>query len=732
MFTASAKIRKPRNADANEFQNSISPDQTRINFQVEQFISHLGKPMKRRMFTKLQSFLHNAVEALAPDLPPLETFQFHWKNVTSFFLETTDDRIAVSATSIPMHLEQMIEILEQEEHDNGPTGPCMEYMLQHKILDTMQTLGRADCPPGMKQQVLIFFTNLLGKMRQPLLPHVSVYKPVHKLIRCCGEIKAAPTENEEVQFLCQVCSKLMQDSYLVNFFLEVPVETPDVGLSENTSPVEEPENKEARPEYSLVDALLELNKSEDSRVAIKACEGLLLCCSIKEDQAATVMVLYTAFCERMADKLCKSFQSLPENMDPADVGAITAKWGLDIYSEDHSVVSFPGKRQLISFLSWLDYVNSLCKEAHPMIARGLGEAIRDRFLLAHLESKLLQASETGVLTTTSILNKCLKIIDSPILVQEFSQFVLGDFEGREVEGQEGGHRLRNMLIQRIDHLSDQISIETLKLFETLLNLPYEPILTNLILRNFKERAYFRQPIASNGEVTREESSEGENKPLLNGDDGNTGKSKKDGFLDKQKIEKMVNGYLMLLPDSLKTSSLAGDSGYDTYLRDAHKQCACRATQTLEFNWPKSPSINIDQQSEGLTFYEGSFLRSVFKRLKGLLDQPYDVNLILTALLSHLAQFPHPQLHEYLLDHTLPVIDDCNTLHRILKTVCKELGSRAERIPYFQQNLLNVRKRLMGMSSRTLNVSNEEMMESVIILEEFCKELAAIAFVKATS
>ena len=34
-------------------------------------------------------------------------------------------------------------------------------------------------------------------------------------------------------------------------------------------------------------------------MAIKACEGLLLCSSIKEDNAATVIVLYTALCERM-------------------------------------------------------------------------------------------------------------------------------------------------------------------------------------------------------------------------------------------------------------------------------------------------------------------------------------------------------------------------------------------------------------------------------------------------
>lgn len=42
-----------------------------------------------------------------------------------------------------------------------------------------------------------------------------------KLVRLCGEVLAAPTENEEIQFLCTVCAKLKQDPYLVNFFLEV-------------------------------------------------------------------------------------------------------------------------------------------------------------------------------------------------------------------------------------------------------------------------------------------------------------------------------------------------------------------------------------------------------------------------------------------------------------------------------------------------------------------------------
>ena len=42
-----------------------------------------------------------------------------------------------------------------------------------------------------------------------------------RLVGSCGEVQAAPTEIEEIQFLCTVCAKIKADPYLVNFFLEV-------------------------------------------------------------------------------------------------------------------------------------------------------------------------------------------------------------------------------------------------------------------------------------------------------------------------------------------------------------------------------------------------------------------------------------------------------------------------------------------------------------------------------
>lgn len=60
-----------------------------------------------------------------------------------------DDKAPVTDTNIPSHLEQMLEILTQEERerDSGETGPCMEYLLHHKILETLYTLGKADVRP---------------------------------------------------------------------------------------------------------------------------------------------------------------------------------------------------------------------------------------------------------------------------------------------------------------------------------------------------------------------------------------------------------------------------------------------------------------------------------------------------------------------------------------------------------------------------------------------------------
>ncbi|NXQ99190.1 F16B1 protein, partial [Sagittarius serpentarius] len=399
------------------------------------------------------------------------------------------------------------------------------------------------CPPGMKQQVLAFYTKLLGRIRQPLLPHINVHRPVQKLIRLCGEVLATPTENEEIQFLCIVCAKLKQDPYLVNFFLEsklkamaskgsasvitedmlkgqdslttdtgqpeeihsaagaeqmekeddLPQQADDLSFSlDELNVTSSPESSTVCPnqDYNLVNSLLNLTKSPDGRIAVKACEGLMLLVSLPEPAAAKCLTQSTCLCELLTDRLATLYKALPQSLDPLDIETVEAiNWGLDSYSHKEDASAFPGKRALISFLSWFDYCDQLIKEAQKTAAVAMAKAVRERFFIDVMEPQLMQTSEIGILTSTALLHRIVRQVTSDVLLQEIVYFILGEHREPETLTDINRHPLRHRLIEHCDHISDEISIMTLRMFEHLLQKPNEHILYNLVLRNLEERNY---------------------------------------------------------------------------------------------------------------------------------------------------------------------------------------------------------------------------------------------------
>lgn len=57
-----------------------------------------------------------------------------------------DESTPAKQTDIPWRLKQMLDILvyEEKQHPAGEAGPCLEYLLQHKVLETLSTLGKAE------------------------------------------------------------------------------------------------------------------------------------------------------------------------------------------------------------------------------------------------------------------------------------------------------------------------------------------------------------------------------------------------------------------------------------------------------------------------------------------------------------------------------------------------------------------------------------------------------------
>ena len=83
-------------------------------------------------------------------------------------------------------------------------------------------------------------------------------------------------------------------------------------------------------------------------------------------------------------------------------------------------------------------------------------------------------------------------------------------------------------------------------------------------------------------------------------------------------------------------------------------------------------------------------------LERLLDRDYDVNLQVTAILSRVAMLPHPYVHEYLINPTIPVSGgSVRTLHSVLTKVIELVRTETEGMAELQRKIYVCRKTLMG-------------------------------------
>ncbi|PNI68354.1 FAM160B2 isoform 2 [Pan troglodytes] len=725
------------------------------------------------MLSRLGALLQEAVGAREPSIDLLQAFVEHWKGITHYYIESTDESTPAKKTDIPWRLKQMLDILvyeEQQQAAAGEAGPCLEYLLQHKILETLCTLGKAEYPPGMRQQVFQFFSKVLAQVQHPLLHYLSVHRPVQKLLRLGGTASGSVTEKEEVQFTTVLCSKIQQDPELLAYILEgkkivgrkkacgeptaLPKDTTSHGDKDcshdgaparpqldgesfgaqalnSHMPAETEELDGGTTESNLITSLLGLCQSKKSRVALKAQENLLLLVSMASPAAATYLVQSSACCPAIVRHLCQLYRSMPVFLDPADIAALEGiSWRLPSAPSDEA--SFPGKEALAAFLGWFDYCDHLITEAHTVVADALAKAVAENFFVETLQPQLLHVSEQSILTSTALLTAMLRQLRSPALLREAVAFLLGTDQQPEAPGN-NPHTLYAHLIGHCDHLSDEISITTLRLFEELLQKPHEGIIRSLVLRNLEGRPYVAW--GSPEPESYEDTLDLEEDPYFTDsflDSGFQPRAKPrlapaTSYDGKTAVTEIVNSFLCLVPEEAKTSAFLEETGYDTYVHDAYglfQECSSRVAS---WGWPLTPTP-LDPHEPERPFFEGHFLRVLFDRMSRILDQPYSLNLQVTSVLSRLALFPHPHIHEYLLDPYISLAPGCRSLFSVLVRVIGDLMQRIQRVPQFPGKLLLVRKQLTGQAPGE-QLDHQTLLQGVVVLEEFCKELAAIAFVK---
>ncbi|XP_023251248.1 protein FAM160B2-like [Seriola lalandi dorsalis] len=569
-----------------------------------------------------------------------------------------------------------------------------------------------------------------------------------KLIRLCA-LPGSQTEKEEAQFLLVVCSRVKQDPHMLRYVLEIldqpAAGTPasdqsQLGTQVSNQGTETPASSSqsdssgsshVQSESSLLSSLLQLTKDKRGGVSLKAYESLLLLSGLQSGSSGEVLADQTQLGELLTGRLTKLYSLLPlESLDPGQVQS----WPQTPWSSQFSRCSSdlrsesPASDHMTNFFSWFDFLDHLIREAPQVLSVKLSQCVHQLWLVDVLQPQLLNTCEQVVLVSTSVLCAAVRLVQSSSLLDQLVHFLLRT------------HPLTHLLLQRCDHISDQISMASLSLVEELLQKPHRDILEVLVLSYLRGRAYLSPSAAGVDDrhtESNEDSEDLEEDPFFSDS----------LFSDSQLLPPpppplppsaplpsglgstadVINSFLCLVPVQVRSAQLLQEGGYESYVHDAHTLVTDCQSLSQSWDWP--PSLPPSSSSgEGEEFSEGHLFKVLFDRLGRILEQPYELNLQLTAVLSRLSAFNHPLLHEYLLNPYIHLSHCSRSLFSVLIRVMGDLMQRIQHISSLTDRLLNTRRRLLGLSHNT-GLEYLTLLRGVIVLEEFCKELAAIVFVK---
>uniref|UniRef100_A0A182R111 FHF complex subunit HOOK-interacting protein C-terminal domain-containing protein n=1 Tax=Anopheles farauti TaxID=69004 RepID=A0A182R111_9DIPT len=551
--------------------------------------------------------------------------------------------------------------------------------------------------------------------------------------------------------------------------------------------------------FILFDAIVSYLDSADSTIVVRACEGVLILASLPTlpPTCKAIRNTISRFATMMASRLASNCQQIPEDMDTGDIEDATVTWGL--FPRDPEQPHYIGRYQLTAFLCWLDYCDCLLKECGLLVPE-LGPRVRDEMLIGYIESALVGCYAPFMLVLTA---KIIKQTQSKALLDEIANWLIGEDELLDVN-----NCLLTILIENA-HENTDILLPTLQFVESLLDNPHEKILHGMLFFYINNRGYYD----GNSQTIQSWSDEEDNRERRRGSAEDPIKSR---TLAPSNILRVINHFLLLLPRQIINDT--GGICYEEYMQDANRHYQTWIKKTHGFCWPieaiwpssgeSSPAIagcsvepsllpghmtvvplapppkqpkkqrnkhstdgcrrssmtNVDLQTCGdsgiseESFYEGPLLKLLFSHVKQMNTQPYELNLAVIAILSKLALFPHPYLHEILLNPEIPVAAGATTLWSVMQFLARQLLSEIPRVEGFQEKIKETGRRLLsnpplyhkdcesaesGVVTTTGTAAgagiansheeedeiNDPLFESLVVLEEFCKELAAIAFVK---
>ncbi|KAJ6619977.1 FHF complex subunit HOOK interacting protein 2A [Pseudolycoriella hygida] len=629
------------------------------------------------------------------------------------------------------------------------------------IIKLIQLCDGSKASPYEHEEIL-FLSTVAGLVRQnPNL--INLFIPAHR----CDYLTTANRRSNTVPVKnplfdnCKIEANVRRISIVVDN--EVDAEECCSKTIESTDPRPECDSKnleiseenlrqtcdcDDEDRFHLLDTITTYLQSADNVIVVRSCEGAMILTSLPSLNGTCLAVKSSlaALSIKIAERLSYLCRQIPEDMDTGEIEDSVASWGLN--PRDGNVSHFVGREQLKEFLSWLDYANCLSNECVDL-STYLCPNLRVNLLEDVVEPSLLDDNAFFMLVLAS---KIIRQIDSKVFSEEIAIWLIG------AEDDTMGDGLLTILIENAQENSN-ILLPTLQFIESLLDNANERILNAMIFRYLNDRGYYDQN-SENQPIQTWSDEEDERERL----DENAEGVRKSRTLAPSNILRIINYFLLLLPRQIMSEGVG--TCYEEYVQDANRHYQNWVLKTVDYNWPTEAKCSSTSSSNSTTdlnpsfapqpcsslqtnikkelhcndsgisegnFYEGPLLRLLFSHVRNMSSYAYELNLAVIAILSKLAFLPHPYLHEVLLNPELPISKGTNTLWSSMQFLARQLLLEVPRKEGFQKKIVETAKNLLMdpplMNETSTQDDNDPLFEALVVLEEFCKELAAIAFVK---
>ncbi|XP_071552969.1 FHF complex subunit HOOK interacting protein 2A-like isoform X2 [Panulirus ornatus] len=651
---------------------------------------------------------------------------------------------------------------EREQCVGGPLSPCMEYLVQEKVLAMLASYARADRPLGIRQHVYVFLVGVLNHLHHSHLHHAPIHKSLQAMVRASCEMRASPYEAEEMEFLSTLCEKVRQDSSIILLYIQplaltggipsgytpedsLPATPSHEGTKTSSTTTSDPSSavasQKSQAKFPLVDALLNLCHSADSQISATAHDCLVGIASVREGQSSSTIARHTLLPHYLATRLVTASDNIPLDTEPALIEDIPLSERIrndsneNSDSEDEDVGEFPGRKEIVTFLYWLTFCDKLVGVSDGALGSSICSTIREVFLDGVLRGNLTGDDEDAISLYIAITAKIITSVSSPLLVNGIISWLTEESE--DLEGAESS--MREHLLVLCQQPPHHLQIQALRLLQVLVEKPGSMAVQSLVLNYVGTRGYHDSSAAehqqsswSDEEDERYKHREGETSP---------GSLPVSRTLAPANINKIVKSFLTVVPEELRSTT---KDDFESYMADAQRQYRDVCRTCASFGWPReavTPECPSDSSStasresrpeaEGNTFYEGPFLSMLMDFLEHLPNQDYDINLQVTSLVATLALLPHPHLHEYLLNPTITLSGGVRTPFTVLSLVVSKIHQPIVQREDFLDHLKVTRYQLLG-TMEDFDLERDEddrKFEALIVIEEFTKELASIAYAK---